>query len=63
MSEDRVSNGRAALARHAAVLDAIEARYGVEKEIVVAIWGLESAYGSWRGDTHTLSALETLAYD
>ncbi len=45
VSEDRVANGKAALARHRDLLERIEARYGVEKEVVVAIWGLESAYG------------------
>jgi membrane-bound lytic murein transglycosylase B len=48
---------------HAAVLDEIEQRHGVDKEIVAAIWGLESAYGAFRGSTSTLSALATLAHD
>jgi membrane-bound lytic murein transglycosylase B len=62
-SDARVTNGRAALAKHRAVLERIEARYGVEKEVVTAIWGLESAYGTFRGKTPTLGALATLAYD
>jgi membrane-bound lytic murein transglycosylase B len=62
-SDARVTNGRAALAKHRAVLERIEARYGVEKEVVAAIWGLESAYGTFRGTTPTLGALATLAYD
>jgi lytic murein transglycosylase len=63
VSDARVTNGRAALAEHRAVLERIEARYGVEKEVVTAIWGLESAYGTFRGKTPTLGALATLAYD
>lgn len=63
VSEDRVVNGKRALAANAGTLQQIEARFGVEKEIVAAIWGLESAYGSFRGTTPTLSALATLAYD
>ena len=62
-SDARVTNGRAALAKHRSVLELIEARYGVEKEVVTAIWGLESAYGTFRGTTPTLGALATLAYD
>ena len=62
-SEDRVAGGIAALARHGALLDRIEAAYGVDKAVVVAIWGLESAYGAVRGDVRTLEALATLAYD
>jgi membrane-bound lytic murein transglycosylase B len=45
------------------LLDRIEAAYGVDRAYVVAIWGLESAYGSYRGDIPVLSALGTLAYD
>jgi membrane-bound lytic murein transglycosylase B len=63
VSADRVANGKAALARHAAVLDRIEARYGVEKEIVTAIWGLESAYGTFMGDRPLIGSLATLAHD
>lgn len=63
VSDLRVSNGRAALAEHEALLSEIEARYGVEKEIVAAIWGMETAYGSFAGDVPTLGALASLAYD
>lgn len=59
----RVKNGTAALQEHARALSAIEAKYGVDKEIVAAIWGLESAYGEHRGDIPTIEALATLAYD
>ncbi|WP_415184270.1 lytic murein transglycosylase [Phaeovulum sp.] len=62
-SETRIANGRAALAQHGAVLSRIEAQYGVEKEVVVAVWGLESSYGSHRGTTQLIPALSTLAYD
>jgi membrane-bound lytic murein transglycosylase B len=63
VSASRVANGREALAEHRAALDRIEARYGVEKEVVAAIWGLESAYGAFRGETAVIEALATLAFD
>lgn len=63
VSETRVRNGRAALREHGRVLAQIEARYGVEAEVVAAVWGLESAYGAFRGDTPIIGALATLAYD
>ncbi|MFN3723666.1 MAG: lytic murein transglycosylase [Paracoccaceae bacterium] len=63
VSDDRVAHGERALARHGAVLAQIEAEYGVDRHIVAAIWGLESAYGSFRGDISTIEALSTLAYD
>ena len=63
VSETRIRNGRAALRENARVLAEIEARYGVEAEVVTAVWGLESAYGAFRGDTPIIEALATLAYD
>jgi membrane-bound lytic murein transglycosylase B len=62
-SETRIKNGKAALRKHKRKLDAIEAKYGVDKEVVVAVWGMESAYGNYRGDTPIIEALATLAYD
>jgi membrane-bound lytic murein transglycosylase B len=62
-SDERISKGRAAFARHRATLSAIEQRYGVPAEIVTAIWGLESKYGERRGDVPVVSATSTLAYD
>jgi len=63
VSATRISNGKAALRDHARLLAQIEARYGVEKEVVAAIWGLESAYGTFRGDVPIVEALATLAFD
>ncbi|MDO8883654.1 lytic murein transglycosylase [Pseudotabrizicola sp.] len=62
-SPDRIAKGRAALARHRGTLSAIESRYGVEAEVVTAVWGLESQYGERRGTVPVISALATLAYD
>ncbi|MDK3071630.1 lytic murein transglycosylase [Sedimentitalea sp. JM2-8] len=62
-SETRIANGKASLAQHGRTLDAIEQRYGVEKEVVVAVWGLESAYGTYRGKTDIIRALATLSFD
>lgn len=62
-SDERVSKGRAALRRHENLLRQIESRYGVDRHIVTAIWGLESRYGERRGDVPVISATATLAYD
>ena len=45
------------------MLAEIESRYGVEAEVVTAIWGLESAYGTYRGDRPLIESLATLAFD
>ncbi len=65
-SEKRVASGRAMLAQHAALLDRIEARYGVDRHILVAIWGMESSYGEVLADPRIVKgvvrSLATLAW-
>src|SRR5437899_3355260 len=60
----RINPGRAMLQRHAALLSSIEARFGVPRQILVAIWGLETDFG--KGDMGKLPVfrvLATLAHD
>ena len=63
VSAARIANGQRALEENRQLLNRIERRYGVEQEIVLAIWGLESAYGGYRGNISTFDALATLAFD
>lgn len=63
VSDERVQKGRAAFARHRATLSALQDRYGVDAEIIAAIWGVESLYGEKRGQIPVVSATSTLAYD
>ncbi|MEO1153336.1 MAG: lytic murein transglycosylase [Pseudomonadota bacterium] len=63
VSETRIRNGKAALRDNRRVLEQIEATYGVEAEVVTAVWGLESAYGEYKGTTPIIGALATLAFD
>ncbi|MEM1353128.1 MAG: lytic murein transglycosylase [Pseudomonadota bacterium] len=63
VSNRRVSNGRSALVKHGTALTAIERRYGVEKEVVVAVWGLETGYGGFRGANNVIQSTATLAYE
>jgi len=62
-SPHRVTDGQAALASQAAALAAIEAKYGVPKEILVSIWGNETDFGGALGSFNIFAALATLAYD
>ena len=57
----RISRGQAALQQHATALASIEQSYGVPKEIAVAIWGMETGYGSFKGDKDVIRSLATLA--
>lgn len=63
VSDTRISNGRAALERNRQTLERIETEYGVEKEVVTAIWGLETSFGTYRGGNQTIRSLATLAFD
>ena len=60
-SEKRIETGRAKLAEHAGLLARIEARYGVDKHVVLAIWGVESSFGVGPGTRHVVRSLTTLA--
>lgn len=62
-SPTRVETGRAQRAVLGPTIDAIEARYGVDGEVVLAIWGMESNFGKNRGSIPVVESLATLAYD
>src|SRR5476649_2256342 len=55
----RINTGRAMLQRYAPLLSSIEQRFGVPRQILVAIWGLETDFG--RGDMGKLPVVRTLA--
>ncbi|SIS22967.1 membrane-bound lytic murein transglycosylase B [Aquipseudomonas alcaligenes] len=59
----RVRKGQTLLAEHAATLEAIEQRYGVDRETLVAIWGMESSFGQFMGEQSVIRSLATLAYE
>lgn len=54
--------GRAELAKHSKTLDMVEKRYGVPREIVVAIWGRESRFGKAKIPYVAIRALATEAF-
>ncbi len=62
-NDEKIAQGRVAFARERRKLDAIEAKYGVPANIVAAIWGVESNFGTRRGTIPVVSATSTLAYD
>ncbi|MBV1903216.1 MAG: lytic murein transglycosylase [Marinosulfonomonas sp.] len=62
-SDERLTKGRAAIARHSKTLTAIEAKFGVDARIVTAIWGMESQFGEKRGQIPVISSTATLAFD
>ena len=62
VSDKRVAAGKQKLEENKALLDALEKRYGVDRTIIVAIWGMESNYGTQPGDINVIRSLATLAY-
>ena len=58
-----VARGRAMKLKNAALLASIEQRYGVPAGPLIAIWGMETAFGSQHGNQNMLSSIATLAYD
>ncbi|MBL4619808.1 MAG: lytic murein transglycosylase [Marinicaulis sp.] len=62
ISKTRVTNARVKSAEHKPLLSLIEQAYGVDAEIIVAIWGLETSYGAIMGNYDAIQALATLAY-
>jgi membrane-bound lytic murein transglycosylase B len=62
VTDQRAVNGRAALRDNAAIVQAVEERYGVGTGVVVGIWGLESSFGQKTGDYKVVEALATLAW-
>ena len=63
VSDVRIQTGRDKNAQLSGTLAAIEARYGVPREVVLAVWGMESNFGANRGKMQIIPSLATLAYD
>jgi lytic murein transglycosylase len=60
----RHQNGLKQLKAHAPLLSRIEQRFGVPPPVVVALWGLESDYGAYKGGKYNIiQSVATLAYD
>lgn len=58
-----VSQGRSRKAKNAGFYSAMEQVYGVPAGVIIAIHGMETAFGGFMGDTNVVSAIATLAYD
>ncbi len=59
--DEKVADGRAAMARYAQALTAAESRFGVDKYSIAAVWGVESDFGKATGKWYLPQALSTLA--
>ncbi|PID41433.1 MAG: lytic transglycosylase [Proteobacteria bacterium] len=55
-----ISTGKKKLKQHRELLDRIEQEFGVDREIIVAIWGIESQFGTHSGSFPVFQTLNTL---
>ena len=63
LSPLRVRNGQRLLEQNAELLSRIEQRYGVDRQALVSVWGMESNFGSFQGNKSVIRSLATLAYE
>ena len=63
VTPNKVALGTSLLNQHENVLNQVEAQYGVPRQILVALWGLETGFGANKGDFGLPSSLMTLAYE
>ena len=63
LSEDRISRGRALMREHRDLLARIARDFGVQPRFIVALWGIESTFGAYKGSYPVIQSLATLAWD
>lgn len=62
-AETIISQGKSRKKKNADFYAALEAQYGVPAGVIIAIHGMETAFGGFMGDTNVVSAIATLSYD
>jgi lytic murein transglycosylase len=61
VDEQRIADGRAKLGEWATVLAEAERKFGVDRHVIVAVWGIESDYGRVRGGRPLVRSLATVS--
>ncbi len=61
VSDKRIALGRDKYKDFAPWLAKAEARYGVDRYVILGVWGLETKFGTYMGDNYVIRALATLA--
>jgi len=62
LAEFRVKEGRDLYKKHYEFLKKLEEKYGVDPEIIVALWGLETNYGKYPIKYNPVKSLTTMSY-
>lgn len=63
VNKKRVLKAKSLLLENKNLLSRIEKDFGVPKEYLVALWGIETSFGRHRGKVDIISALATLSFD
>lgn len=63
VTRQRINKGQLMLKRYPTWLSRIEQQYGVQRNFIAALWGIETNYGDHSGGFPVVSALATLAFD
>ena len=62
-SKDKVSKGLSLYKKQHVIIEEIEKKFSVEKELLLALMGIETNYGKYLGKMDIISSLATLSYD
>lgn len=62
VTDTRIRVGKEKLVKYKTELDEIEKRYGVDRHVLLAIWGMETNFGTFKGKMNVIRSLSTLAY-
>ncbi len=60
LTSRNIAKGKKMLLQHQELLDRVEQKFGVDREIIIAIWGIETQYGARQGSYKVLDTLNTL---
>ena len=63
VTEARIARGRSMIGKHQRLLRTLQKSYGTPGDLLVALWAMESDFGSQIGDFPAIATLATLAYD
>jgi membrane-bound lytic murein transglycosylase B len=63
INQTRIDNGRKEFVENSQLLNQVSDQYGVPKEMIVSLWGLETSYGANTGGFDLIQALATLAWE
>lgn len=60
ITRKNIIKGKHKLVEHKELLDRVEEKFGVDREIIIAIWAIESRFGTRQGRHNVLNTLNTL---